>query len=242
MDDRYRPIDLARRAGIGSSSVRSYERLGFLPPAERSPAGHRIYRLRHALAMDASRALIQGYGWETARHIMQAVHQSEIVVALRIIDVHHAEIERARKDASTLASGLRDLIQYEEKSSSAEVRRFPIRIGELAAMIGVRESAIRFWEAEGLLQPRRDAMNHYRLFNEVDVRTVRVVSLLRAAGYGFTDIRIMLQELQQATPDAALDAISRRERSLDETSWNCLKGSALLWTYLEDAGHDFTRK
>lgn len=239
MEDRYRPIELAQRAGISSSSVRSYERLGFLPPAERSPSGHRIYRRRHVLAMDASRALIRGYGWETARLIMRAVHKEEMIVALRTIDTCHAETERARRDASALASGLRDLIQRYQESTRPQGQHFPIRIGELASMIGVRESAIRFWESQGLLKPQRDSANRYRLFNATDVRDVRVVSLLRAAGYDFTDIRIMLREIEQTTPDAVLDAISRRERSLDETSWHCLRASALLWTYLDEAGYVF---
>ena len=235
MEDRYRPIDLARRAGIGSSSVRSYERLGFLPPAERSASGHRLFRRRHVLAMDASRALIKGYGWETARLIMRAIHGGENVVALRIIDARHAEIERARSNASVLASGLRDLIQRDDAITNTVIDRTAIRIGALASLIGVRESSIRFWESEGLFEPRRESASGYRLFDAVDIRDVRVVSLLRAAGHDFAAIRQMLLELRRSSPDAALDAITRRERSLDETSWNCLRANALLWNYLDSA-------
>lgn len=240
MEDRYRPIDLARRAGIGSSSVRSYERLGFLPSAERGASGHRIFSRRHVLAMDASRALIKGYGWETARLIMRAIHDGEVVVALRIIDAHHAEIERARSDASALASGLRDLIQRDDAAANAVIDPTAIRIGALASLIGVRESAIRFWESEGLFKPRRESASGYRLFDAVNIRDVRVVSLLRAAGHDFAAIRQMLLELRKSAPDAALDAIAQREQSLDETSWNCLRANALLWTYLDCANIQFS--
>ncbi len=233
MEDRYRPIDLARRAGIGSSSVRSYERLGFLPPAERSTSGHRIYRGRHLRAMDASRALIKGHGWETARRIMRAIHDGEIVVALRMIDARHAEIEQARSDASALASGLRELIQRDDATTTTVPDRTAIRIGALASLIGVRESSIRFWESESLFKPRRESASGYRLFDAADIRDVRVVSLLRAAGHDFAAIRQMLLELRKSSPDAALEAITRRERSLDEASWNCLRANALLWTYLD---------
>lgn len=36
--------ELARRAGVSTKTVRYYEELGILPPAERLPNGYRVYR------------------------------------------------------------------------------------------------------------------------------------------------------------------------------------------------------
>src|SRR5690606_42109731 len=45
----------------------------------------------------------------------------------------------------------------------AAVPRWDLRIGEVARHLGVRASALRVWEAEGLLVPRREPRTGYRL-------------------------------------------------------------------------------
>jgi DNA-binding transcriptional MerR regulator/quercetin dioxygenase-like cupin family protein len=63
------------------------------------------------------------------------------------------------------------------------------RIGDAAAQIGVSPSALRLWERQGLIQPRR-TRGRYRLYTESDVETLRRITRLRkveklnAAGIG----------------------------------------------------------
>src|SRR5215469_1015266 len=61
-----RPIDLARAVGVSPQTIRGYERVGFLPPAERTPTGQRRYGPHHAQAIQAARTMIAGYGWQRA--------------------------------------------------------------------------------------------------------------------------------------------------------------------------------
>ncbi len=67
----FRPIDLAHAVGISPQTVRTYERFGFLPPAERTPTGQRRYGPRHAQALQTARTMIAGYGWQSALEIMR---------------------------------------------------------------------------------------------------------------------------------------------------------------------------
>jgi DNA-binding transcriptional MerR regulator len=42
-DGRYRIAEVAARTGFSTPTLRYYEEIGLLPPADRSPAGYRVY-------------------------------------------------------------------------------------------------------------------------------------------------------------------------------------------------------
>jgi MerR family transcriptional regulator, copper efflux regulator len=65
-----------------------------------------------------------------------------------------------------------------------------ITIGKLARQSGLKASAIRYYEARGLLRPAVRLPNGYRLYDEDSVVTLRF--LRRAQGFGIT-----LREIKQ---------------------------------------------
>lgn len=44
---------LAARYGVSAEALRQWERRGLMPPARRSPGGHRLYGPEHVRALDA---------------------------------------------------------------------------------------------------------------------------------------------------------------------------------------------
>src|SRR3954462_13848351 len=100
-----RPVDLARRAGVSTQLVRNYEAAGILPPAPRTDSGYRQYGEEHVSALLTYRALAPGFGAETARHIMQAVHAGDEEAAYRRVDRAHAGLyeQRLATDAASEA-------------------------------------------------------------------------------------------------------------------------------------------
>ncbi len=65
-----------------------------------------------------------------------------------------------------------------------------ITIGKLALQAGLRASAIRYYEAQGLLRPSMRLPNGYRLYDEDAAATLRF--LRRAQSFGIT-----LREIKQ---------------------------------------------
>ena len=63
--------------------------------------------------------------------------------------------------------------------ASALLRR-PLRISEVARRVGISSSALRSWEALGLVKPQRTE-SRYRLYTEADVRVLRRAIFLRRA-------------------------------------------------------------
>jgi transcriptional regulator with XRE-family HTH domain/transposase-like protein len=72
--------------------------------------------------------------------------------------------------------------------SAKQARPAHLRISEVARRVGISSSALRAWEALGLVKPLR-TQSHYRLYSESDVRLLqRAIFLRRARGLNPTAI------------------------------------------------------
>lgn len=232
-----RPIDLARAVGVSPQTIRGYERVGFLPPAERTPTGQRRFGPRHAQAIQTARAMIAGYGWQHALDVMRAAHQGNLAGMLALVDTRHADLARQRQEIEEVLAALRALRRMEaaqDEPTPARRGQPTLTVGEAARQVGVRPSAIRFWEAQGLLQPDRDRNSRYRRYHPEQVRRLHMIVLLRNGGYGFEAIRSVLAELSAGKPEQALAAIEGRREELIAASQRCMAATAALWGYLQD--------
>ncbi|MEV8440470.1 MerR family transcriptional regulator [Actinosynnema sp. NPDC051121] len=272
-----RPVDLARAAGISAQQVRNYLDAGVLPPAERSPAGYRVFDERHRQAVTTYRALGRGYGWDAAKAIMRSVHEglpdrASAGVDAAGVEAAGAGVDAARVDAAGAAAGadaagadaaaagveaalarvdaahaaaheqrlaLRATAQALEAVASEEVGleesvpRNGLRVGELAARLGVRPSALRVWEAAGLLLPKRDTDGHRR-FGPTDVRDARLVATLRQSRYPLPAIKPIMDEFRSSGgADALRAAITAREAELGRRARAMLAAATALHGYLE---------
>lgn len=229
----FRTVDLARAAQISVQQVRNYEAVGFVPPVERSASGYRRYSQQHLAALTTARQLIGGYGWQRARQIMQAAHDGRLAEALALIDGRHAELDRARLQlAQTLAALTILTAQLPAATPSRAPQR--LRVGAAAQLVGVRVSALRFWEQQGLLQPLRDGDSNYRLYDERQLRRLRIVALLRQEHHDFATIRATLDELEAGQPQRAVAAIEQRRDEVTRMSWRCLRALASFHAYVSE--------
>ena len=67
-----------------------------------------------------------------------------------------------------------------------------MKINEVEALVGITKKNIRFYEAEGLLCPRRNSENGYRDYGEAEVEVLRRIKLMRKLGVPLEEIRQML--------------------------------------------------
>lgn len=98
-----------------------------------------------------------------------------------------------------------------------------MRIGDLAGKAGTTTRALRYYEEQGLLSPRR-AASGYRLYDREAVVRVDNIRTLLASGFTLRDIRSFLAFLDRPLPDRfrpapmcadALAVAARRLDSLD---------------------------
>jgi DNA-binding transcriptional MerR regulator len=225
-----RPVDLARAAGVSTQQVRNLEAVGALPEAERTTSGYRRYDERHLAALLAYTALVPGLGAPGARMIVAAVGEGRTAEALERLDAAHAALHHGRASLAEIESTLSAAVAQEPAADAPD----GLRVGALARLLGVRTSALRVWEAAGLLTPAREPGTGYRLYSAQDVRDARIIQTLRESYYLFDRIKPIIEGLRRTGGSEALaEALAERRSMLQVRSAALLEGAARLWNYVE---------
>ncbi|WP_423494658.1 MerR family DNA-binding transcriptional regulator [Microbacterium esteraromaticum] len=172
--------DLARLVGYSTQQVRDLERLSVLPPAERAANGYRRYGPHHEVALRAYRSLAAAIGPVPARALMPALRTASTDVAAERIDLLHLEIAEQRRQVREAVRALDAIV---EDRAQAFDETDSMTIGELADALGVRASALRHWEEQGLVLPHRDNRSGARRYASDAIAAARVTAALRAGGY-----------------------------------------------------------
>ncbi|AXE28145.1 MerR family transcriptional regulator (plasmid) [Streptomyces globosus] len=247
-----RPADLARGHGLSTQAVRNYERDGFLPPAERTPSGYRVYTTLHAAALRAFLALVAAYGHQPAGRIMNAVHRHALDDALDTVDRGHARLLRDRETLAAVRQAVGHLAAEPppapdrpapEQPTFARPARAggPLTVGELARRLGVTPATLRNWEAAGILDPARDTGTGYRVYREADGRDAELAHLLRRGGYPLDRIATVVRQIRATAgtgaatgpgADALTSALDDWQRRLTARGAAMLTAAARLADYL----------
>lgn len=218
-------------------TVRSYEAWGLIPQAERGPHGYRLYTLHHLQALRVARLVIEGFGWQSAQRIMQAIHEGKQSLAWVVIDARHAAIHQHRcevEETLRMLQKISPLIPTRAPREQGRARSQGLRVSEAAQHVGVKASTLRFWEEQGLLHPSREQSSRYRFYDEEQLSLLRTIALLRKANYPVEAIRPVLMQVAQGDPEQSLAAAEQQLKELAETTYRCVKATAALWEYLEE--------
>lgn len=113
----------------------------------------------------------------------------------------------------------------QQKQTRREHRRGLMRIGELAAELGLNPKTIRFYEEIGLLPPARRTPSGYRLYGAADRERLRFILKAKAVGLTLEEIKQVLDVRSKgqqpcrhvlALLDQKLAAVDRQLRALSE--------------------------
>ncbi|GIG68240.1 TioE family transcriptional regulator [Phytomonospora endophytica] len=224
-----RPAVLAREHGISTQAVRNYERDGFIPPADRTQSGYRIYTETHAAALRAFLSLITAHGHAIGGRIMVAVHDGRLDDALAAIDQGHAQLRRDRSTLHAVTQAIGDLTTYTAPSHTPT----PRTIGELAHRLDLTPATLRNWETAGILAPVRDPATGYRVFGDGDVRDAELAHLLRRGGYPLDHIATVVEQVRTAGgTDSLSGALDDWRRRLTARGLAMLDAAGHLGRYL----------
>lgn len=68
-----------------------------------------------------------------------------------------------------------------------------LTVGNVARRVGIRNSAVRYYEARGLLKPTARLPNGYRIYDEDAVGLLRFVRRAQALGITLKEVRKLLE-------------------------------------------------
>lgn len=90
-------------------------------------------------------------------------------------------------------------------------------VGEMAKMLGVTASTLRYYDKEGLLPFVERSAGGIRMFRESDLEWLRVIGCMKKAGMSLRDIRQYMELVIQGddTIDARLEMFRRQRKTLE---------------------------
>jgi DNA-binding transcriptional MerR regulator len=190
--------DIAKAVDVHPNTVRRYEEWGFLPPIPRDPGGYRRFTEAHLEQMSLARMALHG-PWpgkeirQSASVLVRQAASGDLGGALEQAYRHRAlvQAERARAEAAA------DLLERWSRGVPTDAIAEPMYIGEVAKLLELTTGAMRNWERDGLIKVPRDSRNGYRLYGATEIGRLRVIRMLRQAGYSVMAILRMLLHLDR---------------------------------------------
>lgn len=83
-------------------------------------------------------------------------------------------------------------------------------INEVCSMTGLSRKSIRYYEEEGLLNPKRNENNDYRLYDEDDINNLKIIKFLRELNVSINEIK-KLKENELSLKECMIDRIKKIE-------------------------------
>lgn len=108
-------------------------------------------------------------------------------------------------------------------------------INEVEHIVGLSKKTIRFYEENGLLSPKRDKNNDYRIYEEKDIHKLKVIKFLRELDVPIREIKqlekgtLTLQEVMQER----IKKIEVEAQNYQRIKELCLKISSSNNTYYD---------
>ncbi|MBO0996045.1 MerR family transcriptional regulator [Bacillus sp. SD088] len=225
-----RPIDIANKLDVGTSALRHYEAWGIVPKAIRKANGYRVYTEVHEAYFQCIRAMYPGFGMAIVRRVMPLLQENKFTEALWEVNAVQAEIFERRQqaiDAVDILSpdNIQDFMKKQQKKYYA--------IGEVEAELHVPASTLRHWEKEGLITPKRNTENGYRIYTREDMRRLLIIRTVQSSVYLLEKVRDVLDKMQQhSLIDAkkiVLDALAYMDYQIEQQ----LRGEYYLYKLIK---------
>ncbi len=204
-----RTAEVAAAVGVHPNTVRMYEVWGLLQAIPRTPSGYRQFTQAHVDQMRLARMAFQGQ-WpgrpihQAAVALVKQASSGDLGGALEGAYGLLAVIQGEQAEAESAVL----FLQRWARGTAAEGTSKPLRIGAVAARLGVTCDMLRNWERDGLIRVPRDPENRYRCYGAAEIGRLRVIRMLRRVGYSTMAILRMVLALDRGQVDdlrAALD-------------------------------------
>lgn len=110
-------------------------------------------------------------------------------------------------------------------------------VGEMAQLLGVAASTLRYYDQEGLLPFVERSRGGVRVFTEGDYATLKVIGCLRKSGLSVKEIKVFIHLAQEgdATLEQRLEIFRRRKAAVERQMAELRETLALLdykcWYY-----------
>jgi DNA-binding transcriptional MerR regulator len=170
-----RPIDIARRFNISTTTLRKYEELGLIPPVSRTAAGYRVYTKEHIAYLICVREMMAGFDLSQIAKLMQKVLAKKADAALWMACKAQADLYQEKVISEKILLSLKP----ENMPSSIAPDQDMLSINDVKHATGVSTHTIRYWDKIGLISSTRSTENNYRIFTSEAVKQILTIYALK---------------------------------------------------------------
>ncbi len=227
--DLYTPKQIATNLKVSTTTLRRYEEQGLILDVLRTKSNRRIYESVHLEAFIAIRSLLKGYEIPVVYDVMRMIKNRRIEEALWLINEQQYQIQVEKKRVEEILL----MIQKADFTTYKNIKlKDGMSIGEAAELAGVNASAIRHWEAEGLIHSERKKENGYRMFTVSELRKILVISSLRKTVYYIENMKQLLNEIDTPGYEKIEHSFRLALKNLDNKLMIQFKGTSELMNYI----------
>ncbi len=192
----YKTSEIARNIGIHPNTVRLYEELELIPKPERKANGYRVFTDFHMEQIRFARTalkveVLQNGLRKQAVAIIKASASGNFDNAIHMTQRYLHQIKSEQRNAE-------EAIEIAEKllaGGSQQINNTAVLTRKEAAdYLQISMDALRKCELNGLLTIKRK-QNGYRVYQDEDIRRLKIIRSLRCANYSLSAILRMLSIL-----------------------------------------------
>lgn len=208
----YTTKQLASQFGLHPNTIRLYERLGYISPAERGTNRYRYFGDLHMLQMKVCRSIF-GYPYFNRRlrgcgnEVIYAAAGRDWDGGEKAVRRYLEKIQDELATAHETEQILKEWVSGSERVSRElpEAVRFSRR--EAAQWLGVTAETVRNWERNALVVSMA-GNDKKRCFERPALEKMRVIYMLRLAGYSMAAVHRSLSAFDRSRDDRS-DPVSR---------------------------------
>ncbi len=225
MKNKLRPIDIARRLNLSTSTLRGYENRGIVPVPERLATGYRVYTEEHLAYFECIVAMSPGFGMDVTAAVLQNLQQKKLNSALWLIN----EVQAANYEDKKLT--IEVIKHLEHDLGSPNSQHSPMTIGELSSQANIPTSTLRYWEKKGYITSSRNEHNNYRFFHSDQHIKILLMKLIQNAVYSdeVVELKNAIRSLAGGDIEEARIIVARCQQYLDQRNQEQLHGVHFLY-------------
>jgi DNA-binding transcriptional MerR regulator len=192
----YSTSEIANILGVHPNTVMLYEKWGYIAPVERKKNGYRVYTEIHLKQMNIVRIalsseMIKCYMRLEMREVIKSVGKWELEKALKLCKEHLAHLQKEKENEIEVIKLIQEILKEPMGEAGICLNR-----NKAAKLIGVSITTIINWERNGLIEVPRNEKNHYRVYREKEIRTLKIIKVLRRYNYSSQCICNMVKKLE----------------------------------------------
>jgi DNA-binding transcriptional MerR regulator len=133
----------------------------------------------------------------------------------------------------------------DEKQTNEEIENYEVyTIGQLAKKVGLRTSALRYYEERGLLHPIRRSQGGYRIYDSTAELRLRFIQQAQRLGFSLEDIRTLLFGWQdgELSGEEIVNTAEERYLELERRVTQLLVLRHELGLFLQDLNHKMSQR